>query len=58
MAKKNEEVGGFLNYESVDVAGEALGIVYGILDWMQMMLAQALNLVISIVNAAMRLAGF
>ena len=36
MAKKNEEVGGFLNYESVDVAGEALWIVYGILDWLQM----------------------
>ena len=58
MAKKYHEGGGYLNYESIDVAGEALGIVYGILDWMQMMLAQALNLVISIVNAAMRLAGF
>ena len=58
MAKIYEEVGVFLNYEIVDVEGEALGIVYGILDWMQMMLAQALNLVISVVNAAMRLAGF
>lgn len=57
MANENKQVGGFLNYEGVDVTGELLGIVYGILNWVIMILSMAVNFAIALLNMVLGMIG-